>query len=69
MPRIEDYLKQVLVEITRDRTGQLLISKLDLATHTSAKIVKQNELTLRFAFFSVNYRYKIGLMDLLLYPQ
>ena len=63
MPNMEDLLIQILVEITRDRTVQLFISKIDL-DYAYGQMKLSEETSRQYVFavtagkFSGYYRYK-----------
>ena len=74
MPNLEELLNQTSVEITRDRTMQLFISKIDLdysygQMKLSEETRRQCVIALTGKKISSNYRFKKGFTDLLIYPQ
>ena len=65
MPNMEDLLNQISVEITRDRTAQLFLSKIDLDyAYGQMKLSEETSRQCVFAItggnFSGDYRFKKG---------
>ena len=74
MPNMEELLNQISVEITRDRTMELFVSKLDLdyvngQMKLSEETSRQGVFALTGGKFSGYYRFKRAFTDLLIYPQ
>ena len=74
MPNMEELLTQISVEVTRDQTAQLFISKIDLdCAYGQMKLSKEKSRQCVFAItggnFSGYYRFKKGSTILLIYPQ
>ena len=55
MPNVEEISNQCSVDITRDRTMQSFISKIDMTTHITKEIIPRDKPTLRIR----NHRKKI----------
>ena len=73
MPNMEELVKQILVEITRDRTVQLLISKIDLDyPYGQMKLAEETSRQCVFAItgakFSGCHRFKKGFYSLAYIP-
>ena len=69
MPNMEELLNQILVEITRDRTKELNISKIDLDyAYGQMKLSKETSRQCVFAItggnFTGYYRFKKGFYGL-----
>ena len=74
MPNMEELLNQISVEISRDRTVQLFISKIELDyAYGQMKLSKETSRQCVFALtggkFSGYYRLKKGFTDLPTYPR
>ena len=74
MPNMEELLNQISVEISRDRTVQLLRSKIDLDyAYGQMKLSEETSRQCVFALtggkFSGYYRFKKGFTDLPTYPR
>ena len=74
MPNMEQILNQISVEITRDRTVKLFISKIDLDyAYGQMRLSEETSRHCVFALtggkFSGYYRFKKGFTDSLTYPQ
>ena len=74
MPNMEELLNQISVEITRDRTTQLFMSKIDLDyAYGQMKLSEETSLQCAFALtggkFSGYYRFKKGFTSSPIYPQ
>ena len=74
MPNMEELLNQISVEITRDRTTQLFMSKIDLdyaygQMKLSEETSRQRVFALTGGKFSGYYRFKKGSTGLPIYPQ
>ena len=73
MPNMEELLNQILVEITRDRTAQLFLPKIDLDyVYGQMKLSEETSRQCVFALtagnFSGYYRFKKGFRDVPIYP-
>ena len=74
MPNMEEFLNQISVEITRDRTLQLFISKIDLEyAYGQMKLSEETSRQCIFAItgakFNGYYRFKKSSTDLPTFPQ
>ena len=74
MPNMEELLNQISVEISRDRTQQLFMSKIDLdyaygQMKLSEETSRQCVFAITVAKFSGYYRFKKGFTDLPISPQ
>ena len=74
MPNMEELSNQISVEIIRDRTAKLFISKINLdyaygQMRLSEETSRQCVFALTGGKFSGYYRFKMGFTDLPIYPQ
>ena len=74
MPNMEELLNQISVEITRDRTAQVFLSKIDLDyAYGQMKLSDETSRQCVFALtggnFSGYYRFKRGFTDLPISPR
>ena len=70
MPNMEELLNQISVEITRDRTMQLFISKMDLDyAYGQMKLSEETSGQCVFPLTGGKFSSKKGFTDLPIYPQ